>query len=409
MQHAYFSQLSTADKRDYQKAEPPIGNNGELDGVPPVVLQFQAAPQPGEPLVGDIIDHGGQAGRPGLRRPADHERADRPHRHLDRSRPSRSTLRRRRSGRDRRRGGRAHRSAAAAGRRDRLPCRRPPAGRDWSVLYDSGNQKCIRIDYVMDTPTDCRSCSASSSGRRPARRARSRGRADRSASRRAYCSDDPSGTVSDATDSTIDPDQAAGGRRCRRAPVERAGRPVLLPPDRWPSLDRSVLRTARPLGHRLSDKAWPDRPVVAATAARGSPARRPHRFVAPAVLSALQQPGRAGRLPRGTEQHETAAEHHHPPHRTRHADDAGAVDPADELGRSHHAAHRPADHRRSQPGQGRGRPTRAVRAEGARLNYQQPPTVTVLDEQSFKDRPGPRSTSGRTPCRRRAPTSRRSA
>jgi hypothetical protein len=35
--------------------------------------------------------------------------------------------------------------------------------------------------------------------------------------------------------------------------------------------------------------------------------------------------------------------------------------------------------------------------------------VTVLDEQSFKDRPGPRSTSGRTPCRRRAPTSRRSA
>jgi hypothetical protein len=166
VQHAYFSQLSTADKREYQKAESLIGNNGELDDVPAVVQDLQAAPyQLGEALVADILKRGGQ---PAL----DQAFVDPPTTSEEVIDPSKYASRE----------GAAHVDvppadgpvetdgaigelitnlvlSPAVGNRTATQASTGWGG-DWSVLYTAGSQLCIRVDYVMDTPGDLQELSS---------------------------------------------------------------------------------------------------------------------------------------------------------------------------------------------------------------------------------------------------------
>jgi hypothetical protein len=160
IENAYRDQLSTADRRSYDKSQSLVGNGSDLSDVPPVVLQLESAPYDlGEPFVDALLQQGGQ---PELDQaftnpPTTSEQVITPSKYF-----------------------------AGEGAAKVAP---PPAdgpvetdgavgelvtdlllrsaisqdaaaravagwGGDWSVLYQSGNQRCMRIDYVGDTPND---------------------------------------------------------------------------------------------------------------------------------------------------------------------------------------------------------------------------------------------------------------
>jgi hypothetical protein len=157
---AYRDQLSTADRRDYEKSQSLVGNGADLSDVPPVVLQLESAPYDlGEPFVEALLQQGGQAelDQAFTKPPTTSEQVITPSKYF---------------------------AGEGAMKVDPPPADGPVEtdgavgelvtdlllqsaisqdaaaravtgwGGDWSVLYQSGNQKCMRIDYVADTPGD---------------------------------------------------------------------------------------------------------------------------------------------------------------------------------------------------------------------------------------------------------------
>ena len=160
VENAYKAQLSTADRRDYERSQSLIGNNGELANIPDVVQELLSAPYDlGEPLVEDILKRGGQ---PALDKafddpPTSSEQVIDPSKYAAREAPVKVdpppadgtvendgvvgelvtdlVL------------------AQELGQRNALTAVTGWGG-DWGVEYTNGNQRCMRIDYVMDTPKD---------------------------------------------------------------------------------------------------------------------------------------------------------------------------------------------------------------------------------------------------------------